>query len=39
MRKKFGCLAFCLLTLVVAGPAQDGKSKDEHRTVMQVLDR
>lgn len=39
MRKKLSCLAICLLTLVVAGAAQDNKGKDEHRTVMQVLDR
>ena len=39
MRKKLSCLAFCVLTLAVAGAAQDNKGKDEHRTVMQVLDR
>jgi uncharacterized damage-inducible protein DinB len=38
MSKKLGCVAFCLLTLVVAAAAQGNKSKDEHRTVMQVLD-
>jgi len=39
MRKKLSCLAFCVLALAVVAPAQDSKGKDEHRTVMQVLDR
>jgi uncharacterized damage-inducible protein DinB len=39
MTKKLSCLAFCVLALAALGVAQDNKSKDEHRTVMQVLDR
>jgi uncharacterized damage-inducible protein DinB len=39
MRKKVCCLAFCVLALAVVGVAQDHNGKDEHRTVMQVLDR
>lgn len=39
MRKKIGCLAFCLLALAGVGAAQNNKGKDEHRTVTQVLDR
>ncbi|HWY23136.1 MAG TPA: DinB family protein [Candidatus Acidoferrum sp.] len=38
MRKKFICLAPCLLVLATLGAAQDKKSKDEHRTVTHVLD-
>src|ERR1700676_3440430 len=38
MRKKFACLALCLLTLAAVSVAQDKKGKDEHRTVTQVLD-
>ena len=38
MRKKFCCLALCMLTLAAVSIAQDKKSKDEHRTVTQVLD-
>jgi uncharacterized damage-inducible protein DinB len=39
VRKKFGCLAFCVLGLVAFGAAQNPKPKDEHRTVAEVLDR
>ena len=39
MRKKLSHLAFCVLALAVVGAAQDGKSKDEHRSVTQVLDQ
>jgi uncharacterized damage-inducible protein DinB len=39
VRKKFGCLAFCMLALTALGAAQNPKSEDEHRTVAQVLDR
>jgi uncharacterized damage-inducible protein DinB len=38
MRKKVSCLAFCMLALAAIGAAQDNQSKDEHRTVTQVLD-
>jgi uncharacterized damage-inducible protein DinB len=39
MRKKLSCLALCVLVLAALCAAQDNKGKDEHRTVMQVLDR
>src|SRR3984885_1439738 len=39
MHKKLRCLAFCLLALAAISVAQDNKSKDERRTVQQVLDR
>jgi hypothetical protein len=39
MSKNLSCLAFCVLALAASGAAQDGKSKDEHLTVTQVLDR
>jgi uncharacterized damage-inducible protein DinB len=39
MRKKLSSFALCMLTLAVVAAAQDNRSKDEHRTVMQVLDR
>jgi uncharacterized damage-inducible protein DinB len=39
MKRKIGYLAVCLLALAAVGAAQDNKSKDEHRTVTQVLDR
>ena len=39
MTKKLSCLAFCVLALAALSAAQDNKSKDEHRTVTQVLDR
>jgi uncharacterized damage-inducible protein DinB len=39
MRKKLNCLAICVLALVVVSAAQDSKSKDEQRSVTQVLDR
>jgi hypothetical protein len=38
MRKKLGCLAFCLLALAAFSAAQEAKSKDERRTVTEVLD-
>jgi hypothetical protein len=38
MRNKLGCLALCLLTLAAVSMAQDKKSKEERRTVTQVLD-
>jgi len=38
MRKALSCLAFCVLALAAVGVGQDNKSKDEHRTVTQVLD-
>jgi uncharacterized damage-inducible protein DinB len=42
IRKKFGCLGLCLLTIAAVSVAQDKKNdkkgKDEHRTVTQVLD-
>src|SRR5712671_7623197 len=37
--KKLGCLALCLLALAGLCAAQDKQSKDERRTVTQVLDR
>jgi len=39
MRKKLSRLAFCVLALAALAAAQDNKSKDEHRSVAQVLDR
>ncbi len=36
MKKRLGCVAFCLLATIAS--AQDHKGKDEHRTVSQVLD-
>ena len=39
MRKNFICFLFCVLALVISSPAQDKKTKDERRTVTQVLDR
>jgi uncharacterized damage-inducible protein DinB len=39
MRKKFNCVVFCVLALGTMGAAQNAKSKDEHRTVTQSLDR
>jgi uncharacterized damage-inducible protein DinB len=39
VKKKLGCLVFCMLALAAVDAAQDNKSKDEHRTVTQVLDR
>lgn len=38
VRKRLGCIAFCVLTLAAFGAAQNPKSKDDHRTVAQVLD-
>ena len=38
MKKRFGCLAFCLLALAAFGAAQNPKGKDERKTVTQVLD-
>jgi uncharacterized damage-inducible protein DinB len=37
-KKKFSCLAFCILALAAMGAAQDSKGKDERRTVTEVLD-
>src|ERR1700758_2170246 len=39
MRKKFSCVVFCMLALGTVSAAQNAKSKDEHRTVTQSLDR
>jgi uncharacterized damage-inducible protein DinB len=39
MRKRLVCLALSVAALLALGAAQDSKSKDEHRTVTQVLDR
>ncbi|MGA8502209.1 MAG: DinB family protein [Candidatus Sulfotelmatobacter sp.] len=38
MAKRFSSLAFCVLVLAAFSAAQNPKSKDEHRTVSQVLD-
>jgi uncharacterized damage-inducible protein DinB len=38
MRKNFSYVAWCVLLLTACGIAQNAKSKDEHKTVMQVLD-
>jgi uncharacterized damage-inducible protein DinB len=38
MKKRFNCLAFCVLALSTFLAAQNPKAKDEHRTVTQVLD-
>src|SRR5271170_3540888 len=37
-KKRFSCLAFCVLALAAMSAAQDNKSKDERRTVSEVLD-
>src|SRR5258706_16275740 len=37
--RKLRCLALCLLALAALCAAQDKQSKDEQRTVTQVLDR
>src|ERR1700730_16700499 len=37
--RKLRCLTFCLLALAAWCPAQAKQSKDERRTVTQVLDR
>jgi uncharacterized damage-inducible protein DinB len=39
MRKKFGCVAFCLLALAIGSTAQENKNKDDRRTVTQVLNQ
>ena len=39
MRKKLSALAFAALALAAVAGAQDKMSKDEHRSVAQVLDR
>jgi uncharacterized damage-inducible protein DinB len=39
MKKKFGCVALCVLALAAYGAAQAKKDKEERRTVTQVLDR
>jgi uncharacterized damage-inducible protein DinB len=38
MKERFRCLAFCLLALATVGAAQTPKSKDQPKTVTQVLD-
>jgi hypothetical protein len=38
MKKRLRCLAFCVLALAAFGAAQNPKSKDERRTVTEVLD-
>jgi uncharacterized damage-inducible protein DinB len=38
MRKRFVCIAFCVVALVAVCAAQGGMGKPEHRTVAQVLD-
>jgi uncharacterized damage-inducible protein DinB len=37
-KKKFSCLAVCVLALAAMDAAQDNKGKDERRTVTEVLD-
>ena len=39
MRTKLSCVAFCVLTLAVVSAAQETKTKDERRTVTQVLNQ
>ncbi len=39
MKKKLSRLALCAMALVAFSTAEDNKSKDEHRSVTQVLDR
>src|SRR5580658_7042889 len=38
MRKKLSGVALCVLLLTAGSVAQNTKSKDEHKSVMQVLD-
>ncbi|MGA2374448.1 MAG: DinB family protein [Candidatus Sulfotelmatobacter sp.] len=38
MKKRFSCLAVCMLVLATFGAAQNPKEKEERRTVTQVLD-
>src|SRR6267154_2150373 len=38
MGKKLACLAFCVLALASYAASQSGKTKDEKRTVTEVLD-
>src|SRR5580658_6860840 len=37
-KRNFNCLAFCVLALAVMAAAQSNKSKEERRTVTEVLD-
>jgi uncharacterized damage-inducible protein DinB len=37
-KRNFSCLAFCVLALAAMGAAQSNKSKEERRTVTEVLD-
>ncbi len=39
MRKKFSCIVVCMVAMGILSSAQDSKSKDEQRSVTQVLDR
>ena len=39
MRTKLSCLAYCMLALAPCVAAQNSKTKEEHRSVTQVLDR
>src|SRR5216684_4998390 len=39
MRKKFSCIIICMVAMGILSSAQDSKSKDEQRSVTQVLDR
>ncbi|HZZ16996.1 MAG TPA: DinB family protein [Candidatus Sulfotelmatobacter sp.] len=39
MRTKLSCVAYCVLALAVVSAAQESKTKDNHRTVTQVLNQ
>lgn len=39
MRTKLSCVAYCVLALAVVSAAQESKTKDDHRTVTQVLNQ
>ena len=39
MRTKLSCVAYCVLALAVMSAAQESKTKDDHRTVTQVLNQ
>jgi len=39
MRNKFSCIVICMVAMGILSSAQDSKSKDEQRSVTQVLDR
>jgi hypothetical protein len=39
VRKNLRCLACCVLALAALSSAQDGKTKDEHRNVTQILNQ